>query len=241
MNEVIPSSSRWLRWAHEYAFSLNLTWIIVWLERVRNKTLGGPVLAHFVSRLVGRAYQLVSPIGGFTILEQLVWSFGVALIVFVLLRSLSGFAVMSDALRTVAGAVSIAAFPIATLFFGLTYPDCCADTSKIGLGLELTVVVVCAILFYRRKPLIPGSLMIVILVLHFILWGWATSSYVNVVASASALRSDAYYDSWERTLGVLGFEVAFKFGFPVFGLLASLIWVRFVRRPSESSGAAAAP
>jgi hypothetical protein len=148
---------------------------------------------------------------------------------------------MSDALRTVAGAVSIAAFPIATLFFGLTYPDCCADTSKIGLGLELTVVVVCAILFYSRKPLIPGSLMIVILVLHFILWGWATSSYVNVVASASALRSDAYYDSWERTLGVLGFEVAFKFGFPVFGLLASLIWVRFVRRPSESSGAAAAP
>jgi hypothetical protein len=47
--------------------------------------------------------------------------------------------------------------------------------------------------------------------------------------------------AWGRTLGVLGFEMVFKFGFPVFGLLASVTWVRYIRRPSESSGMAVAP
>ena len=37
MNEIIPRPSKWLRWAHEYMFSLNLVWAIVWIERVQTK------------------------------------------------------------------------------------------------------------------------------------------------------------------------------------------------------------
>src|SRR5579864_6811156 len=125
---TIPRSSTWLRWTHEYLLSLNLAWSIVWIERVRTKILGGHFLAHFVSGLVGGAYQLVSPIGGYTILEQVVWSLVLATIVFFLLRLLSGFAVTNTVLRTIAGALAITAFPIAALFFGLAYPDCCPET-----------------------------------------------------------------------------------------------------------------
>jgi hypothetical protein len=81
MNEI-PRSSRWLRWAHEYMFALNLIWIIVWIENARTKNLGGRVLADYVAALVRGAYQLVSPIGGHGILEQLVWSFALATIGF---------------------------------------------------------------------------------------------------------------------------------------------------------------
>jgi hypothetical protein len=234
MNEVIPGSSKRLRWAHEYMFSLNVTWIIVWLERVRNKSLDGTVLAQFLSRLVGGAYQLVSPIGGFAILEQLLWSFSVALIVFFLLRLLSRFAITNFALLTIiAGAVSIAALPIATLFFGLVRPDCCVGATKFALALELLLVVSCSILFYLRKLFISEPLMILVLALHFISWAWATSSYVNIPALITVLRTSEYYHPWIRTLGCVTLAMAFNFGFPVIGFVASVMWIRYIRRSPD--------
>ncbi len=238
MTEIMQKPNRWLRWTHEYMFSLNLVWIIVWHEMARTKTFGGRVLAEYVAALVRGAYQLVSPIGGHTILEQLVWSFVLATIGFFLLRLLSRFAVTNVALRTIAGAVAIAAFPIASLFFGLTYPSyptCCAEAHKTGLALEVIVVLICGILFYLGKRLISGPLMIIALVFHFTLWAWVTSSYFNFL-QFSDLRSSEYYHPWARTLGVLTLGTVFHFGFPAFGLLASLTWVLYVRRPSESSG-----
>jgi hypothetical protein len=236
MNEIIPRSSRWLRWTHEYMFSLNLVWIIVWIVRGSTKTLGGRVLADYVAVLIRGAYQLVSPIGGHTILEQMVWSFVLAAIGFFLLRLLSRFAVTNIALRTIVGAIAIAAFPIASLFFGLTYPSyptCCAEAHKTGFALEVIVVLICAILFYLGKRMISGPLMIIALVFHFTMWAWVTSSYFNFL-QVSALRSSEYYHPWARTLGVLTLGTIFHFGLPAFGLLASLTWVRYVRRSSES-------
>jgi hypothetical protein len=236
MNEPISSPSRWLQCIHEYLFSLNLAWIIIWFERVHSKSLGGHVLAHYISVLVGGAYQLVTPIGGYPILEQITWSFGVATVGFLLLRLLSGFAITNVALRTIAGAIAIAAFPTATLFFGLAYPDCCAELNKIGLALETVFVLICGILFYLNKPWISRPLMILALVLHFSLWAWATSSYVNVpsfFSDISILRNSEYYHPWRRTLGALAFKTVFKYGFSAFGLLASIIWVRYIRRSPD--------
>lgn len=231
--KIIPSSSRWLQRVHEYAFSLNLAWIIVWLERVRNKTLGGPVLADFVARIYGGAYQLVSPIGGSTILEQLVWSFGAALIVFVLLRFLSPFAIGNIILRTMAGGLAIAAFPIAALFFGLTYPECCAGPRTFALALELVLVMSCGILFYLKKLFISEPMFILVLALHFISWAWVTSSYVNIPALMTGLRSSEYYHPWTRTLSCATLAMAFNFGFPVIGFVASAMWVRYIRRSPD--------
>lgn len=233
--KAAPKPSKWLRWTHEYMFVLNLAWIIVWYERVRTKNLGGRVLADYVAALFRGAYQLVSPIGGPTILDQLTWSFVVATIGFFLLRLLSRFAITDVALRTVAGAAAIGAFPIANLVFGLTYSSCCAEVNRIGLALEVIVVLTCGILFYLRIGRISGPLMIVALVLHFTMWAWVTSSYFNIPAFVSDMRSFEYYHPWRRTLGSLTFKMVFNFGFPAFGLLASVLWVRYVRPPSESS------
>jgi hypothetical protein len=232
MNKTISISNRWLRWVHEYAFSLNLTWIIVWFERVHSKGLGGHSLARFVAHLVGSAYQLVSPIGGYTILEQVVWSFGVATITFLVLRLMSGLVLTDVALRTIAGAAAIATFPTATLSLGLAYPDCCAEIDRAGLALETVAVLICGIFFYLRKSWIPGMLMILLLILHFSFWAWATSSYVTVpeiFRDMSAFRNSEYYHPWTRTVGVLGFKAVFRCGSPIFGLIAGLTWISYLR------------
>ena len=100
---------------------------------------------------------------------------------FFLLGLLSRFAVANLALSTVAGAVAIAAFPIATLFLGLTRATRCAGICEMGLALELIVVLIRGTLFYLRKRLISGALMIIALVFHFAIRAWLTSSYVNIL------------------------------------------------------------
>ena len=235
MNEIAPEPSRRLRWAHEFMLSLNLAWIAVWLVRVRSKTLGGPALAHRVSASVGEAYQLVSPIGGYTILEQVVWSICASLILFFVLRFTARMAITKFTLRTIAGLLAIGAFPFASLFLGLTYPACCAGTSVITLTLELILVLTCGIVFYfyLGRRWISTRLMAAVLVLHFAIWAWVTSSYVNVPDLLSDLRNSEYYHPWSRALGVMALDLTFTLGFAIFGLLSSLIWVRFVGRPSQ--------
>ncbi len=59
-------------------FSLNLAWIILWVERVKSKGLSG-LFADKIMAWASGAYQLASPIGGGTVLDQLVWSLSSAL------------------------------------------------------------------------------------------------------------------------------------------------------------------
>lgn len=234
-HEMISGPSGWLRWVHEFMFALNLVWIIVWIERVRTKTLGGPVLANWVFELGRGIYQHVN-INNSTILDQSIWSFAVASVVFLLLRLFSLSPSADLAMRTIAGAAAIAAYPIATLFYGMAYPDCCNETSRIVFSLELIIVLICGILFYLRKDWISGPIMIVALALHFILWAWITSSYFNIFEYVSVRRAAFYHPSWGRTLASLGLDMVFTFGFPAFGFLASLTWVRYVSGLAVSVG-----
>lgn len=237
MNEIFPRSNKWLRWTHEYAFSLNLVWTIVWIERVQTKVLGGRVISRYVSSLVGGAYQLVSPIGGYTVLEQLVWSFALATVFFLLIQLMSRFAVVDAALRSIAGAVAIVGFPLAGTFvpFGFISAFSRIEAYHRGLFLEVILVVICAGLYYWRKTPLSVPLVIVVFLFHFGLWAWVTSSYINVPEFISNLRASAYYHPWGRTLGSLGLAMIFNFGFPAFGLLASLTWVWYVRCPSKTT------
>jgi hypothetical protein len=232
--EMISGPSRWLRWVHEYMFALNLVWIVVWIERVRTKALGGPVLAHWVFAFGHSIYQHVF-INNFTIMDQLIWSFAMASVVFFLLRFFSLFSGGDFAMRTIAGAAAIAAYPIATLFYGLAYPDCCNEAARIVFSLEVIIVLICGILFYLRKGRISGPLMIVALALHFTLWAWITSSYFNIPEFVSATRTAYYHPSWRRTLASLGLEMVFTFGFPAFGFLASFTWVRYLSGSTQNN------
>lgn len=231
--------SRSLQWAHEYLFALNIVWIVVWLERVRRKELGGHFLAAQVDHLaifIQRRFPSlsVSAIGGNTVLEQIIWSLALSAIVFFLFRLLAGLPFSKFALETIPGAAAIASFPIASLFFGMTYPACCSETYSVGLVVETIVVLFCAALFYLRKQWVSSPLITVALVLHFTVWAWATSSYVNVPVVISALRSSQYYHPWGRTLGSVALAIAFNCGSPILGFLASLTWVRYLTQTSEN-------
>jgi len=235
-------SSRWLTLAYEFLFSLNLVWIAVWHERVRQTNLGGRSIAYQVDRLVDSIQHLApylraSDIGGSTILVQMVWSLAVTIIVFLILRLLSGFPMTQSSLRAIGGVAAIAAFPIAALFFGVAYPDCCSGAYRIGLALETIILLICGAFFYLGKRSISPTLMIMALALHFAIWTWMTSSYVNIPAVVSNLRSSEYYHAWTRIIPTLSLDLVFHCGFPVFGFLAGLTWVRCLRRSSEGSTA----
>lgn len=235
--ETISGPSRWLRWAHEYMFALNLVWIIVWIERVTSKNLGGHFIQHYVF-VLGRGAAGFAYISDFTIIEQLIWSFTLATFVFLVLRLLSGFAATDLAMRTAAGVAAIAVYPIATLYTGLlTGNDCCAASYKIRYALEVMIVLTCGILFYLKNRRISVPLMIVALALHFSIWAWITSSYFNILEFFNAQRTAFYHPSWSRVLASLGVNIVFTFGFPVFGFLASLTWVRYVRRAPQGRAA----
>lgn len=194
-----------------------------------SKELGGRVAQGYVVTLTGWAYQLVSPIGGQTILEQLIWSLSLAMIGFILLRLLSGLVLTDVTLRTVGGILAVVAFPLACVFapFGLISPNYRNPACSIGLTLELAVVLILGALYYLRKPAFSLPMMAAILFFHFGVWAWVTSSHIP--AGMSTLRGTEYYHPWRRTLGVLAFAMAFNFGFPVIGFLAGLSWARFVR------------
>lgn len=216
-------------------FSLNLAWAIVWIERVANATLGGNGAASIVARLVRGAEYLVSPIGGRTILEQLVWSFVMAGGGFLLLRLLSRFAITNIALRTVSGALAVASFPFATLLYGFFRPSHRNSLVDWALFLEVAIILTCAALYYLRNRFVTAALLIAVLVFHFAMWAWLTSSYFDALAFIREMRSTEYYHPWGRTLSSLGISIVFNFGFPIFGFLASLTWVRYVKHSGEIS------
>ena len=163
------------------------------------------------------------------------WSFVLATLFFLLLQLLSRFAVVNTALRTIAGAVAIVGFPLASVFvpFGFVSAPSRIEAYHRALFLEVVLVVICAVLYYRRKPMFSMPLIILMLFLHFGVWAWITSSYVNVPAFINDLRSSEYYHPWRRTLGSLSLAMAFNFGFPILGFLASITWASYVRYPSE--------
>src|SRR5271169_5122586 len=222
------------RWTHEYMFSLNLAWAIVWIERSAGKTIARNGTASIVRLARGLEY-LVTPIGGRTILEQLVWSFALAAGAFLLLRLLSRFAITNVALRTIAGAVAVAGFPFATLLCGFFWPSYRISFCDWALFLEVAIIFTCGALYYSRKRVVTAPLLISVLLLHFVMWAWLTSSYVNALAFVREMRSTDYYHPWGRTLGSLAISIVFNFGFPIFGFLASLTWVRYVRYSGEIS------
>jgi hypothetical protein len=229
------TTNRGLQWTLEYTFSLNLAWMIVWIERVKTPIMSGSVFS-WVSALTARADQLVSPIGGHTVLDQLIWSYIIAAVIFIVLRQLSRFDLAILVLRGAVGLAAIAAFPIAALFFGVAHPTCCVGTYRVALALESLIALTCGITYCLARRRISGLLLIIVLVVHFSIWAWATTSYISIPAFVDALRSNEYYHPWTRTIGSLGFAIAFNFGFPVIGLLSGLTWVRYLKSQSELIG-----
>jgi hypothetical protein len=189
---------------------------------------------RIVSALSGWAYQLVSPIGGFTILEQVTWTLILASMIFLLLRMFSLFVKMTDSLQAVAGLICIASFPLSTRGTLFIHPFRPGVDYHAGLPLELALVLICAGIYFWRKQFLPRWLMLTILLFHLVVWAWATSSYFNFL-QIDALRNSEYYHPWPRTLGVIVFGAVFNFGFPILGFLASATWVLSIRQTLQET------
>jgi hypothetical protein len=224
--------SPWLRWTHEYMFSLNLAWAIVWIEGVNTKYMGGPVVAAYFCRFFRKTIPFLAERDSIVFWELVVWSFMLSVAFFASLRMLSPFAVTDVALRTASGAAAIAMFPLAMWIpAGPAYQ---IAPYHIAL-LEVIVVLTCGVLYYLRKSPLSTMLMLIVLLVHFTIWAWLRGSYFDVFACISDYRSNTYYHSWGRTLSVCSLKMLYTFGFPVIGLLASMTWVRYVRRIPDSA------
>jgi hypothetical protein len=235
MTKINRSPKRWLQWAHEFLFSLNLAWIVVWAMRVTTPLLGGQFVGHYVSVFIRRIP--LNPIGpgggGVTVLEQFVWSLALAAIAFFLLRLIARFDTTRVVLRTIAGTLAIAVFPLVALyspfaFFGPNHPS---GASRIGLTLEVAGVLFVGILYYLGKNWFSYTFLISVMAAHFVLWAWLTSSYVSVYAIVRMVRDVPTVHSWSLDMWS---SIIFRVGSPLIGLLASLTWASYVRCLSES-------
>jgi hypothetical protein len=187
------------------------------LQRVKTPTLGGTVAANYFARFFQSARPHVATIGGFTVLEQIIWSLVLASLFLLTLRMLSRFTFTNAALHAFAGAVAILAFPLAATLvpfgFGFIFSSSRIEAYHFALFLEVMFVLICGILYYLRKPPLSTALMIPILFSHFGVWAWLTSSYVDVPAFVRTFRGSAYYRSWAWTLGLLSLSMIFNLGF----------------------------
>ncbi|MGB2635931.1 MAG: hypothetical protein WAM58_18525 [Candidatus Acidiferrum sp.] len=138
-------------------------------------------------------------------------------------------------MRIVAGAVALAGFPFVALQqypFGLIRSSYESEAYHVALCLEVAFALICGAIFYLQKPWLPTWLILVIFFVHFGAWGWVTSSYVNAPLLISTFRGSPYYHSWAWTVGLTLLSILFNFGFPIIGLLASMLWVGYIKCPA---------
>jgi hypothetical protein len=208
---------------------LNLAWAIVWIEGAESKYgVGGPVVAPYFHKIFRYPIGLVAEPA---FLEVTVWPLIVATVAFPFLRALSRFAATDVALRTIAGVAAIASFPLAFWLSPEAFSylrDYRIESLYIAISIEVIFVLICAILYYLRRPPLSASLMVVILLVHFTICAWMTHRYADIFSCFSVYHRP--FHSWGRTFAVCAIRTAFFFGFPVVGFLAGAAWVFYVRR-----------
>jgi hypothetical protein len=230
MAEIIQQRVSRIRWALELLLSLDFAWLIVWTERVRSKALGGYYGDFFIKRLYRTLRVDINE--GQTVLEQIVWCLGLAVVVFLLLRVLSRFTAVPVALRRWGGVFAVAGFPVVALLFPLGFLEAnrLAGVYKVAWAAEVVIVLTYGF-FYSRNRQTSSSLFTVLVFLHFALWAWATEGYIDLLSFSRAPQHiPSNLHPW---LG-LWFSMFFHFGAPLISLLAALTWSRYVRCPLET-------
>ena len=176
MNRLLEQSNGYLGYLLDFLISLNLGLITKWQDGSRpvnslTGLLGG--LHELEIKSAVNTFLKVHPhsnVGGYIafLAVALLWT----LFIFVVWRLASLSRLIKNALRPVGGFISLAAIPVAWLLL--------PPISNLGLPnpphglltLELLIATVIAGLFVSRNWFVPSWLTVVLLVLHFALWGW---------------------------------------------------------------------
>jgi hypothetical protein len=179
---------RLLESASEVLFSLNLAWVFVWIERAVDRRFGR-YSVHFngFSRFIDHLFRRVSIAPSLTILDQIAWSFLLAVILFLFVRLVSRFSSTPIYIGVLTAIVAISASPIASLLLPRVYSIPSevlvgqyyqwlyrAELYRGWLFLELIVAVICTVLYCLRRMFVDPSMAILFLLLHFGLWSWIT-------------------------------------------------------------------
>ncbi len=207
-----------LRWLHEFLFSLNLSWIVIWLERGHPSWPLAVERSPYLLKLYGRLRLGEPP----TILDQVIWSFLLAVLVFLLLRSAARLNVARLLLRTLAGVFALTAFPS----FYLAFPSNAMGPFQSAphallLVIETFCALLCGILFYLELVTVPPIVYVGLALLHFSFWSWLTPNHVSLRGQICRYGM--------LTLGTW-VSIAFYFGFPVIGFFSTIAWGLFVRK-----------
>ena len=202
-------STSYVRWLHEFLFSTYFALLVVTEEETCKagsiflKRLGYPLNEYVYPTLM--RYHIHLP-GSHSI--ALWWLLAVTF--FVALRLLGRFAFTTVLLRNVAGFVSVAGFPVLVLppcnitGLHLSYRIC------ILLYLEIIISITYIFLYRFRGWAAKVALSVLLLAVHFGIWGWLT---------------------WQR-IGISFWTIYLLLGF-----CSALLWAEYFRRSGENEKA----
>ncbi len=198
----------YIRYAHEFLFSLNVA-LVAKLE-------GNQEPNRLFSFFDSGEISLQSKINGFLHLHPhhavgantafLILALGMALCIFLVLRIASRTRVTEQLVRTAAGIVSLLVLPIAWLSVTnlLGAASGLPNPSHPLLWLELLIVTVCAVLYLDARWPFPQWFGLLLLAVHFGFWNWIVSG------------------------GQYFWRDPFRLAFPLAGFAATVLWALYV-------------
>jgi|GEM_PF-6319332 hypothetical protein len=111
-----------------------------------------------------------SSVGGYG--AVLIFTAGLAAVIFVLLQVLVRLAPSDAALEWITGIGALAAAPVIWLYLVLRFGYGDFDVAFGWPAVELVVTLTCLVLYLTRKWPIPRSASILLITLHWALWSW---------------------------------------------------------------------
>jgi hypothetical protein len=205
MDEHSRTSAIRAQYIQEFLFSLNVAFLAV---AARSMAAAWLPWVGKIQLSLNHHWRLPpeSSVGGDFALSSI--AFVLALCIFVIVRLLSIVSVAGVLLLWITGIVSLVALPAWWLYFSRQFPVPAnlPNLASTWLFLEIAASMLCTVLYLWRKWPLPGWGSTLLLILHFVFWGWLF-------------------------LGGPFFWLApFKLVFPAMGLAAMVAWGIYVSR-----------
>ncbi len=213
-----------VRYAHELAFSIYLPLLLLWVNDASSRWHNNPgERVPWVLRaelLTSGGYFRQSPADDLKLRVVFVALWVVcAAVLFIFFRGLSRFSFPDIFLRTFAGIVAVAGFPLACVYV------CPALYSYRSFPLPLAealVALVCGFLYVSGGWPSKGPWGFLLLVLHFVFWSWCAWMLHYFSLGGVTLLWPGYSLTWHT-------REAPQLIYPSLGFLASLAWGLYIR------------
>lgn len=217
VTEATPWVARFVHSANLYLFSLNLAWMTT-LYKGDGLWIRGEYWPHHqLPRFLYLQTWMPDPPVVFFLLAC---AFALSIPTFLTLLLMARASLARTCLGAFAGAFAIVGYP----FFALRLTNYLWDVTRIPghefrLLLEAVAVLGCGVLYYLRRWRLPTRVSVLLLLVHFSLWAWATNCYASPF---TAMEVYPQRMPWlVKGLGIC-FSMMFHYSFPVIGFLSAL-------------------